>query len=125
MKEHASNPEAPLPDLPTVVLSGSASGRAPAPAVIANAKPSAARKHKQRGAPKIEATPQPTESINATTNLIRNRSAYPRHSTNSPGTSRKTSSAAKVLISLHLPAHYSPEPRKTSQPAMPLIQKGF
>jgi hypothetical protein len=30
MKEHASNPEAPLPDLPTVVLSGSASGRAPA-----------------------------------------------------------------------------------------------
>jgi hypothetical protein len=30
MKEHVSNPEAPLPDLPTVVLSGSASGRAPA-----------------------------------------------------------------------------------------------
>jgi hypothetical protein len=29
MKEHASNREAPLPDLPTVVLSGSASGRAP------------------------------------------------------------------------------------------------
>jgi hypothetical protein len=30
MKKHASNPEAPLPDLPTVVLSGSASRRASA-----------------------------------------------------------------------------------------------
>jgi hypothetical protein len=30
MKEHVTNPEAPLPDLPTVVLSGSASGRSPA-----------------------------------------------------------------------------------------------
>lgn len=30
MNEDASNPETPLPDLPTVVLSGSASGRAPA-----------------------------------------------------------------------------------------------
>jgi hypothetical protein len=26
MKEHASNPETPLPDLPTVVLSGTPSG---------------------------------------------------------------------------------------------------
>jgi len=30
MKKHVTNPEAPLPDLPTVVLSGSASGRPPA-----------------------------------------------------------------------------------------------
>lgn len=30
MKEHARNPEAPLPDLPTVVLSGPASRRPPA-----------------------------------------------------------------------------------------------
>lgn len=30
MKEHARNPEAPVPDLPTVVLSGTAGGRSPA-----------------------------------------------------------------------------------------------
>lgn len=30
MKKHARNPEAPLPDLRTVVLPGSASGRSPA-----------------------------------------------------------------------------------------------
>jgi len=30
MKEHASNPETPLPDLPTVVLSGTTGGSAPA-----------------------------------------------------------------------------------------------
>ena len=74
---------------------------------------------------KTQATPQPTESINATDPAqTRNHSASPRPCTNFPGTSRKTSSAAKALISLHLPAHYCEAPRKTSHPAIPLIPTG-
>jgi ParB/RepB/Spo0J family partition protein len=38
---------------------------------------------------------------------------------------RKTGSAAKALISLHLHAHYSKEWRKTNHPAIPLNRNGF
>jgi hypothetical protein len=75
------------------------------PAGSRNAKPGAGRRRKPVGVAGTEVTPSPGGSINARRTPA-NRCECPRHWTNFPGTSRKTSGPPIGLILQDFPAHF-------------------
>ena|ERR1700756_30945 len=94
--------------------------------VIPPARKPVTNKPKPGGARGILITLLPGEStLVACPNNRRNRYGCGPRCRDFPGTSRKTSSGSKVLISLELWAHYSSLPRKTSYEVISLNLLGI
>ena len=127
MKEHASNlGKTPLPDPLTVVLSGSAVGCPRA--CSSNHQCQAVRRQKTQanwlaGNPSYAAAYRVDQRHNTTPDPEPLRIPAPLD--HLPWDLAKDEFGGEGADSLHLPVHYSGEPRKKSQPAMQLIQKGF